>query len=167
MYTDKEIKEILSSITILVDTREQENSHILTYLKNQNITHTLKKLEFGDYSYMALINGVPTMFDNKFAIERKASLTELSGNFTQGRLRFENEFIRGIDAKITLLIEDACYLDILNHKYRTNMNEKAFLASLLSFRDRYNLQVDFCPKSLSGMLIHLTCYYHLRNYLML
>jgi hypothetical protein len=30
-YTDTELKSLLASLTVLVDTREQENSHILGY----------------------------------------------------------------------------------------------------------------------------------------
>jgi ERCC4-type nuclease len=49
-FTDKEIKELLSGLVILIDTREQGNSHILKYLESHKITHKKRKLDYGDYS---------------------------------------------------------------------------------------------------------------------
>ena len=49
-FTNKEIKELLSGLVILVDTREQRNSHILKYFDSHKIPHKKRKLDYGDYS---------------------------------------------------------------------------------------------------------------------
>ena len=43
-YTDKELEDILKSIVVLVDTREQENIHITDYLdkKKRKMFKTVK-----------------------------------------------------------------------------------------------------------------------------
>lgn len=50
-YTDKEIDLLLKSIIILVDTREQQNEHILKYFDTHDIVHEKMKLNHGDYSF--------------------------------------------------------------------------------------------------------------------
>ena len=52
-YTQKEIDEILKSITILVDTREHDgcNDHILNYLDAKKVPWKKSKLGYGDYSF--------------------------------------------------------------------------------------------------------------------
>ena len=55
-YTDKEIKALLSTATILVDTREQQNSHITDYLTKKKVPFLSKKLDYGDYSVMIPAN---------------------------------------------------------------------------------------------------------------
>ena len=51
-YTDKQRKELLDSMVVLVDTREQRNDHIIATLNEKKIVHICKKLDFGDYSVM-------------------------------------------------------------------------------------------------------------------
>ena len=36
-YTDTEIKNIMKTMTIIVDTREQRNEHIINYLKKKKV----------------------------------------------------------------------------------------------------------------------------------
>ena len=38
-FTDKEMEELISSIIILVDTREQKNSHITDYFNRKKINY--------------------------------------------------------------------------------------------------------------------------------
>ena len=51
-YTDKEMDELVSSIVILIDTREQQFSHIVDYFDKKKIPYKKKALEFGDYSFI-------------------------------------------------------------------------------------------------------------------
>ena len=51
-YTDKEMEELISSMTILVDTREQVNNHITDYFDRKKINYKKKALNYGDYSSM-------------------------------------------------------------------------------------------------------------------
>lgn len=170
-YTDKEIKELLKSMVILVDSREQQNSHILKFFDEKKIPYRVEKLETADYSFLLPANpelGIPRdlYFTDEIKIERKNSLEELSGNFTNDRLRIESEFIRN-KGKCTLLIENADYSDIISHKYKTEYNPSSFLATLHSFSDRYNIPFVFIKDNkCSAQYIYYSFYYFLRNHLL-
>lgn len=169
-YTDTELKQLLQSMVILIDTREQENGHITSYFDKQKIAYDSRKLDFGDYSLMlpaSPAHGIvrDTYFVNGIAIERKASLEELSGNLTQERARFESELIRASKARLLLLIENASYADIIGHKYRTQYEPKAFLAALKTYEVRYGLSLNFVAAVCAGNYIYHTFYYYLREYL--
>ena len=169
-YSDTELKELLKSITIICDSREKENSHITDYFNQKKIPHITQALKYGDYSYMLpacreLGISRDIYFYNDIVIERKASLEELSGNLSQQRERFEHEFLRARGCDITLLIEQGSYSDILNHKYKTEFKEASFMASLMSWEQRYNIKTSFIQKIHSGAYIHSKFYYHLREYL--
>ena len=170
-YTKTELKQLLDSIVILADTREKENNHILNYLDKQGIKHKSKKLDFGDYSFMLPANkelGISRdiYFSNSISIERKAGLNELSNNFTHKRTQFENELIRANGSKFILLVEDQQgYQNILQHNYRTKYKPKSFIASLATFQARYNLDIRFMNKELSGNFIYYSLRYWAREYL--
>ena len=85
-YTEKQRKELLDSMVVLVDTREQRNEHIIATLNEKKIVHINKKLDYGDYSVMLPKNetlAIPhdLYFTDEIYIERKASLDELAQNF--------------------------------------------------------------------------------------
>jgi ERCC4-type nuclease len=163
-FPKDKINEILDSIQILCDTREQKNDHITNYFRKKEITFESKKLEFGDYSFSAKILGQRLSFENRFAIERKNSLSELAGNFTNGREQFKNEFERAKiqNARMILLIENNNYADLLNANYRSQMKPQSFLASLLAYKHRYNFDFQFLENNkLSGNMIYYMCYYYL------
>ena len=46
-FTDKEMEELISSMTILVDTREQKNNHITDYFDRKKINYKRKAVESG------------------------------------------------------------------------------------------------------------------------
>ena len=169
-YTDSEIKELLGSIRILVDTREQMNQHILEKLDRSGVSHESKKLEFGDYSCYLPINlnlGIvkPVYFTNKITIERKANLEELSGNLTQNRAQFENEMLRakGSGCQLVLMVEDGSWADIEAGNYNTQFNSKAFMGSLLSFQVKYGLQISFVNKNMAASFVLGNMYYWIRS----
>ena len=170
-YTDKELQSLLKSINIIMDTREQENGHIIKWLTEKKIPYVTQKIESGDYSFF--LPATPELgivrdlyFTDKISIERKGDLVELSGNFTNDRLRIESEFIRK-KGKMLLLIEDAEYTDIIKHNYRTEYKPESFLATLHSFSERYDIPFYFMKdKKCSAQFIYYTFYYWLRNYLL-
>ena len=95
-FTDSEIKELLDSIVILVDTKEKVNAHITGWFDKKKIPWKKKSLSKGDYSFYISANealGIPKdlYFDKEIVVERKASLEEISGSLTQNRERFEHE----------------------------------------------------------------------------
>lgn len=164
---DKELKEVLRSAIILIDTREQQNNHILEWFKKHRVNFKEQKLDHGDYSICLPKNEEygfirDLYYDREIVIERKGSLDELAGNFAE-RNRIEKEFTdyKGI---MHLLLENSNYDDIIKHNYRTEYGGKAFLATLHSFSDRYDLRHVFMPDiKESGAYIYYTLYYYLRN----
>jgi len=169
-YTDAELKQLLKTLTVIVDTREKENQHITEYFASKGIQYTNKALSFGDYSY--LLPACPELginrdlyFTGDIVVERKNSLEELSGNLAQQRDRFENEFLRAGDCKIILMVEGGDYAAIMRHGYKTDFSEKAFMASLMAWQQRYNIHVAFVPQAYAGQYIHGLFHYHLREQL--
>lgn len=167
-YTDGELEELLKSIVILIDTREQENKHILSYLDKKKVPYKYLKLNHGDYSFYLPANeklGIhrDLYFTNIVTVERKGSLEELSGNFTKGRANIEEEFIRK-RGKMYLMIENSTYEDILKHNYNTKYEPLSFIATLNSFETRYDLKTAFVTKAAAGNFIYHKFYYYLREY---
>ena len=169
-YTDKEIDELISSIVILVATREKKHDHILEYFDRKKISYKKKALDYGDYSFMIPANeklSIPRdlYFSNKVIIERKASLEEISGNLTKERDRFEKELCLAPKTKV-LLIENADYSDIATGNYNTQYNKKSFWASIHSMWFKYNIPVFFMPDNKwSGLFIRGYFTYFLKNYI--
>lgn len=169
-YTETELKTLLKSMAVLIDTREQDCNHVTTYLDKAKVQHKSRKLDFGDYSFYLPANAELSIprdlyFDGQIAIERKGSLAELSTNLTAKRAEFEAEMIRAAGAKLILMIEDASYEDILQHNYRTQYDPKAFVAALKTFEYRYGLDINFVSRQTSGHFIYSSLYYYLREYL--
>lgn len=167
-YTDSEISKILKNIVMLVDSREKSNQHIIDYWDKHNIKHETMALPAGDYSFA--VDAIPELdiphriyFYNDCVIERKNSLNELSGNFSQNRERFNDEWCRCRSKRRYLLIENASYEDLVMGRYDTKYNSKSFLGSLHSFNAKYGLEVVFMPNAdLSPVFILATLQYYLR-----
>lgn len=169
-YSDTEIKQLLDSLVVIVDTREQKCTHITDYLKSKGVEYKSMKLDHGDYTAMipkseklGLMRDL--YFNDVISIERKRNLNELSGNFTKDRARFEAEFIRS-KGKMILLVENSSYEDLIQGRYTTQFNSKSFLASLKAFESRYNFTTAFIEDSkYTGNYIYHTLYYEIREYL--
>lgn len=169
-FTDTEIKKLLENMVVIVDTREQENQHILDYFAQKKVNYENKKLDSGDYSVK--LKAVPELNVHRdiyipVMIEKKNSIDELAQSFKE-RTRFENEFIRakGSNTKIFLLVEDGQgYENIIKGKYRSQYEPKALLASLKTFESRYNISTSFIDPKYSGNFIYHTLKYYLYEYL--
>lgn len=158
--SDTNVNKLMKNMVVIVDTREQANSHITSYFDKKGIKYKVRKLDFGDYSCYLEANpelGIlqDISLENRFVIEKKNSLEEISSNLTKGRTEFENEFIRAKDkgAKIHLMIEGGSWDNIHNHVYNTQFNEKSFYNSMLAFQGKYDLSVEFVEKDLSPIHI--------------
>ena len=170
-FIDKEIKALLGSMVVLIDTRENENTHICRYFDQKKIPYESKKLDFGDYSIKIPKNEAvglnrDVIFDDSIVVERKGSLSELAGNLTIGRTRFESELIRAKGANIALMIENATYSDLVMGRYRSEYNAKSFVATLATYSARYGLDVNFVEKELAGNWIYHRLYYAVREELL-
>lgn len=156
MYTHFEVDHMLDSMTVLVDTREQDTPALRARLEGLKRPFRRCKLEYGDYSCeITKPDGTITSAANKIAIERKMNLDEVCMCFTSGRERFEREFKRAKQggAKVYLLIENASIDKALAGTYCSRINPDALVASILAWCARYNLTPWFCQQKNTGKLI--------------
>jgi len=160
-YAEREINDLLKAMLIVADSREQVNGHVTGYLEKGKVAYTTRKLDTGDYSAMI---GDMTL-EHDVVVERKANLDEIAGNFTADRQRFEDEFTRAKaeGLKVFLLVENASWGDILLHNYRSKLEPKSLIASLLSWQIRFNITIIFCKPSETGQIIHGILYYAARE----
>lgn len=159
-----EIDNCLESLVILVDTREQPSERAQKRYDSFCCPYRREKLDFGDYSGAFIL---PSGTEQKLnvAIERKMNLEEISSCFTHERKRFKAEFERAQEAgaSVYLLIEDASWENLINGRYKTQFNPKAFLGSMFSWIARYDLKPIFCKHEVSGKIIHEILYRELKN----
>ena len=164
--------QMLSSMSVICDTREHETERALKRYQSFGVPWSKAKLNYGDYTYNAIKPDGTPLFDDAetdikppISIERKESLDELAMCFTHDRDRFEREFerVREHKARLILLVEDATWENLLNGKYRSKFNPKAFAASISTYIARYDIMLVFCKAETTGRLIHDLFYYDLRE----
>lgn len=149
-----EIEQVLDSMQILVDTREQPSKRAEKRYNAFKHTYIRQKLDFGDYgAQLTLLDGSQAIIPA--VIERKMSLDELAGCFTRDRDRFKREFERAQSsgAKVYLLVENATWENLILGRYRSKFNPIAYLASITAWMARYNISTIFCKEETSGKLI--------------
>ncbi len=162
-FTESEVRKLAGTFTVLHDTREQQNGHILAWLEQAGVAYKRRALKTGDYSIM-----VPACPDLGLlrdiylgaAIERKNGVDELIGTVKE-RTRFENELIRGQRLGFfAVVVEDgAGYGKIVNGDYRSLYNSKALQASLAALSIRYSCPIHFIPAEYSARWIYTFLYY--------
>ena len=163
--------EMLNSMSVIYDSREQSTLKAKKRYESFGVPYSRAKLEYGDYTYNALLPSGKHLFDTDkkinpyVTIERKESLDELASCLTHSRDRFEREFKRAKEhnARIFLLVENATWENLLNGKYRSKFNSKAFFASLCAWIVRYDLQLVFCKEDTSGKIIKELLYRDLKE----
>ena len=156
-----EIENALSTLTLIVDTREQDTNRARRRIARTELPFVRRALSFGDYScYVTLPDGTELDFSGSVAIERKMDLDEIAACFTRHRARFEREFLRAQSnhAKLYLLIENANWEKVIKGDYRSRMIPKALLASLTAWLARYNCQIIMCDELTSPRLIRELLY---------
>lgn len=169
-YTDKEIDAIMKTLTIVMDTREQQSKHITDYLHQKEISLKIQKVDHGDYGCLIPKNdelGIPRdIYLNSF-VERKAHMDEITGNLQKDtRSAFENELIRSQGSRFVLIVEDKdAYVKMIKGDYRSKYNPLALLGTLNTFKAKYNFEIVYLDKSLSGNWIYHHFYYQMKNYL--
>ncbi|HDR6286496.1 TPA: ERCC4 domain-containing protein [Bacillus cereus] len=169
-YTDKEINNILKTLTIVIDTREKQNQHIRDYLVQKDVPVKIQKLDTGDYGCMIPKNeelGIPRDIYLDRRIERKMSIDEITSNLQKDtQTRFENELIRSKDIPFTLIVEDARgYEKILKGDYKSRYNPLALLGRLNTFKVKYDFEIVYLDKKFVGNWIYYVLYYHAKYYL--
>ena len=119
-----ELQNVLDSMTIIVDSREQKTEQAQKRYAAFGCDWKREKLDFGDYSAeFTMPDNTVFALDRLVVVERKMSLDELCGCYTRERERFVREFERaaGCGARVYLLIENATWELIYNGKYRSQM----------------------------------------------
>lgn len=166
----------LRNVTVLVDTRERENRHILRELDHLEIAHKDRKMDFGDYSFEIAERD----FSLSCVIERKADVDELYGNLTKDRDRIEKEFsaANSIAKEFVLLIETCRDIDdmrryrisdfdmIRQHRKIQNIGEYCY-STLKSWEcgNRYKFRTRFVSdRSKTAAAILEEFYWYWRNY---
>lgn len=153
MYTHFEIDRMLDSMTVLVDTREQDTPALRARLKGIGMPFKRCKLDYGDYSAeITKPDGTIISAAKKIAVERKMSLDELCSCLTKGRSRFKREFIRAKNdgARMHLLIENASIDKAMDHEYCSKMAPKSLTSSIDAWSERYDIKVWFCQRRHTG-----------------
>ena len=150
-YTEKQYKELLSNMVIQIDKREKSNQHIIDWLDKNNIEYMSKSFESGDYGFMIKKNDElgfirDTFFVDELFIERKHDLDELAGNLKDNAFINEIKRTKNIEHKY-IIIERGSWDDILDHKYQSQYNEKAFYRTLLKLQSKYNVKIIFTERS--------------------
>lgn len=157
-----EIKAVLESAEVLVDSREQQNKRAERRFNSLGLPYKRCTLRFCDYAINCTLPDGTQLYDTSqtvipttAVVERKMSLDELEGCLTRSRDRFEREFQRATaaGAPVILLVEGATWENILTGNYKSRMNPRAFECSLITLMVRYNLRLIFCREATSGELI--------------
>mgnify|MGYP002622229736 CR=1 FL=1 len=157
----KDIKAVLDTMTVLVDSREQDTDRARWRHASIGLPVERCILDYGDYSYNATLPDGRRIYDTagrirpSVAIERKMDLDELAECFGQGRARFEREFKRASSAgaQMWLLVEGASWEAIYDHRYKSLMTPASLAGSIIAFCHRYNLRLVFCTERTAGRII--------------
>lgn len=162
-WTDSELKQELSKLTIICDTREKD-LHCEEFFKKQKIPTITRKLDTGDYSAQI---GDMTL-ERDVAIERKRNLDELCGNMTADRDRFEREFLRAKahGLKVFLIVENGTWSDVFLGNYRSKLSSKSLTGSILSWLARFDVTLIFCKPDETPKLMYGILYYYAREVLL-
>ena len=170
-YTQKEYKELLKHMRILCTTNEQKNEHIKSWFESKKIPHVDRALKTGDYCFRIdacpeLGFPVDTYFTDELFIERKNSLTELSGSINNEAFHYELKRARPIKHKYLLVEQPNGWQGILLHDYITKYSEKSFWATLHTFEVEYGLKIKFIDKANMGLAIYSICKSVLDSYVL-
>lgn len=169
-YTDTEIKKILKTLTIVMDTREKVNKHILDYFHQKDIPVKIQKLDHGDYSCMIPANeelGIRRdIYLNSF-IERKNGVDEITGNLQKDTQQaFINELIRAQGSRFVIFVEEPDFDEkIAKHQYRSKYDPKALKGRLESLKAKYGFEICAMSKEIIGHNIYHRFYYQIKYYL--
>lgn len=146
---------------LIIDSREKPKAiqTILKTLDEAGIEHETSKLLFGDYMDYSRPNLV---------IDRKQNIAELAKNCTVEAQRFKNELERAqrANSRLVILVEQNRYKDrdkwvsverisdliMWSNPHTSIRGEKVFRV-LSSWVAKYDLEVKFCDKRVTGKRI--------------
>lgn len=166
-----EADAVLNSFEIICDTREQPTERAKQRYASFGVNYSRGTLNYGDYCGNITLPNGDKLYDESVTIsarcvvERKMNLDELAQCFTRGRDRFKREFERAREngARVFLLCENGSIEKILRHEYRSQFRPNAFLASVIAWNIRYDMQLIFCTQLTSGMMIKEILYRDMKD----
>lgn len=169
-----EIEACLDSMSILIDRREQPTDRAKRRYDTFCVPYSHATLDYGDYTYNFKLPSGKSLYGADtlekrvcppVSVERKMNLDELAQCFTRGRKRFVAEFERAKahNARIYLLVENANFENLINGKYKSKFQAKAYLASVTAFMARYDMKIIMCKAETSGRLIKEILYRELKE----
>lgn len=162
-YTDKEMKKILDSLVILVDTKERNNTHITDFFDKKKIPYKRMNLNYGDYSCMIPKGTIDFFtqdiyFDREFAIERKNGIDELAGNLKSDATRLKKELahLNMYEIKYLIFIEDLNFeMNLRTGSYRSEYDAYTLMQRLYKMVEaEYNTAIIPVPKEVMGSKIY-------------
>lgn len=112
IFKEKELKEVLKKMEIIIDTRENQNSHITDFFDKKKIPYRIEKLSFGDYSCVIPANSFEGQereiyFDRDIVVERKNGIDELCGNLKDDtRILKELAHLNKYEIKYYIFVEN-------------------------------------------------------------
>lgn len=169
-YSETEIKKILDSMMIIIDSRERKSEHIKLYLDSKKVVYKTQKLDFGDYSCMIPADeelGIRRdIYLNSF-VERKNGVDEITGNLQKSTQQaFINELIRSQGSKFVIFVEEPDFDEkIARGAYISGYDPKALKGRLESLKARYNFEICAMSKDIIGHNIYHRFYYQMKEYL--
>lgn len=164
-YTDKEMKKILDNMVVIVDSREQNNSHIIDFFNKKNIPYKTIKNDFGDYTAMlpaGTLTGFTSdiYFDRDIAIERKNSIDEIAGNLKEDAARIKKELahMNKYDIKYFFFVEDKNFHENLrNGNFRSQYDPFTLMQRIKKgIEAEYNTVIVPMDKKFIGSEIYYT-----------
>lgn len=156
---------------LIIDSREKPKAirNIISTFDDAGIEYETSKLLFGDYMDYSRPNLV---------IDRKQNIAELAKNCTVEAQRFKNELERAqrANSRLVILVEQNRYKDrdkwvsvneisdliMWSNPHTSIRGEKVFRV-LSSWVAKYDLQVEFCDKRVTGKRIIEILYPELRK----
>lgn len=145
-FSDKELREILKNLVIVIDKREQENTHITDWLDKKKIKWKSQTLSYGDYSCY-LPSGTfegqtrDIYFTDSIVIERKFCIDELAMNLKDNKTN-----INEIKKEIIELLGEKYLKKVLKTDYNRlkyelcNMNKHK--VEFFIFLENENFDID-------------------------
>lgn len=164
-FTDKEMKKILDSMVVIVDTREQNNQHIIDFFNKKNIPYRTVKNDFGDYTAMIPKGTIGQFtsdiyFDRDIAIERKNSIDEIAGNLKDEAYRLKKELahMNMYDIKYFFFVEDKDFhFNLRNGNYRSQYDPFTLMQRIKKgIEAEYNTVIVPVDKQVMGSEIYYT-----------
>lgn len=164
-FNDKEMKKILDSMVVIVDTREQNNQHIIDFFNRKNIPYKSVKNDYGDYTAMIPKGTISQFtsdiyFDRDIAIERKNSIDEIAGNLKDEAYRLKKELahMNMYDIKYFFFVEDKDYhANLRNGNFRSQYDPFTLMQRIKKgIEAEYNTVLVPVDKSCIGSEIYYT-----------